>query len=117
VVSAYDSGEGEYADIREDFERCPVTPCTARCGFIDRTGGIRQRPIGIATPSSIDPKEISDLVDRLGDTTAKELTTQFNRKRQDEAMIHVSSMKSALHHFGHVIDNVAGCWKVSALKS
>jgi len=117
VVSAYETGEGGYAVIAEEFELCPAT--VHRWVRLYRSkGDITPRPKGGGTPSSIDAKEISDLLDRLGDATANELTAEFNRKRRGEARIHVSSMKRALHRFGYVVKkNAAGRWKVSARKS
>jgi transposase len=104
VVDAYESGEGGYAIIAKEFVLCPAM-VHRLVRLYGSKGDITSRPKGGGTPSGLDAKEISDLLDRLGDATANELTAEFNRKRQGEAKIHVSSMKRAFHRFGYVVKN------------
>src|SRR5215471_2663952 len=71
-----------------------------------------RRKVG-GTPSMITAAEIDQLVARLGDPTAHEMTAEFNRARRHRERVHVSSMKRALRRHGYVVKkNAEGRWSV-----
>lgn len=114
VVAAYEAGEGSYEAVALLFSVGAAS--VNRWVRLQRNrGDVNPRPKGGGTQSSISGAELVDLVEKLGDPTANELTTEFNRRRRGRARIHVSSMKRALHRHGYVIKkNADGRWRVCA---
>ncbi len=112
AVQAYEAGEGGYAAIGARFEVGAAT--VMRWVRLYRAqGSTAPRRKGGGTPSSISADEISDLLGRLGDPTANELTAAFNHGKRGPARVHVSSMKRALHRHGYVVKKSAdGRWRV-----
>jgi putative transposase len=112
VVRAYEAGEGGYAAVGAQFVVGAAT--VMRWVRLYRANGDTEPlPKGGGTPSTIGGNEITDLLDKLGDPTANELTAEFNRGRRGRARVHVSSMKRALHRHGYVVKkNADGRWRV-----
>jgi transposase len=112
VVAAYEAGEGSYETIALRFSVGPAS--VNRWVRMQRTrGDLTPQPKRGGTPSTIEPTEIADLIGRLGDPTAGELTAEFNRRRRGANRVHVSSMKRALHRHGYVVKkNADGRWRV-----
>lgn len=117
VVQAYEAGEGGYAAIGARF--AVSAPTVFRWVSRFRSNGdAGPTPKGGGTPSTIGAEEIAQLLEKLRDPTANELTAEFNRGRRGKARVHVSSMKRALHRYGYVVKkNETGRWKVCAPKS
>ena len=114
VVRAYEAGEGGYAAIGIRFAVSPPTVFRWVRRF-RANGDTKPTPKGGGTPSTINGEEIAQLLEKLGDPTANELTAEFNRIRRGKARVHVSSMKRALHRHGYVVKkNAAGRWRVYA---
>jgi transposase len=102
VVEAYESGEGSYETISQQFS---LGICTVR-RWVRRSradGELEPRPHGGGTPSIIKEQDIDGILDRLGDATANEITAEFNRGRPEDQRVHVSSIKRALHRYGYVV--------------
>ena len=117
VVQAYEAGEGGYSAVGARFAVSAPTVFRWVCRFRSK-GDAGPTPKGGGTPSTISAEEIAQLLERLGDPTANELTAEFNRDRRGKARVHVSSMKRALHRYGYVVNkNETGRWKVCAPKS
>jgi transposase len=116
VVRAYESGEGGYAAVGARFDLCAAT--VLRWVRLYRAqGDTAPLPKGGGTPSTITADEVAQLLEKLGDPTANELTAEFNRSRRGHARVHVSSMKRALYRYGYVVKkNANGRWKVYAPK-
>ena len=112
VVRAYESGEGAYPVIAAMFSLGEAT--VKRWVWRHREqGSVAPTPKGGGTPSKISAAEIEAILGRLGDATANELTSEFNRLRRGGNRVHVSSMKRALHRHGYVVKkNAAGRWSV-----
>lgn len=112
VVRAYEAGEGSYPTIAAQFSLGEAT-VKRWVWLFHEQGTVAPRLRGGGTPSTITLSEIEELIDRLGDPTAAELTVKFNRSRRGRARVHVSSMKRALHRFGYVVKkNADGRWRV-----
>jgi transposase len=114
IVLAYETGEGGYAAVAAQFS---VGEATVKRWVWQwhREGHVCPARKGGGTPSSISLAEIEDLMNRLRDPTANELTVEFNRTRRRDARVHVSSMKRALRRCGYVVKkNAAGRWSVCA---
>ena len=114
VVRAYEAGEGSYVAIAARFS---VGEASVKrwVWFLRKHGSVVPRPRGGGTPSSITLAEIEEMMVRLRDPTAGELTAEFNRNRRGRARVHVSSMKRALHRHGYVVKkNADGRWRVFA---
>lgn len=102
VVRAYEAGEGGYGTIATRFG---VSIMSVR-RWVERS-----RRIGDVTPankgggaySTIDLGELEDIVERLGDANADEITAAYNRGRRGRDRRHVSSIKRALHRAGYVV--------------
>jgi transposase len=112
VVQAYEAGEGGYAAVGAHF--CLGHATVSRWVSQQRSQGhLSPRPKRGGTPSTISAGDLAQLVDRLRDPTAHELTAEFNRTRRGANRVHVSSMKRALHRCGYVVKkNVDGHWRV-----
>ena len=116
VVRAYEAGEGGYAAVGIRFAVSAATVLRWVRRF-RANGDTNPTPKGGGTPSTICADEIAQLLDRLGDPTANELTAEFNRGRRGNARVHVSSMKRALHRHGYVVKkNAVGRWRVCVPK-
>ena len=102
VVEAYESGEGGYNTIAERFTigRSSVQRWVA---LFRSSGHLRPRRKGGGTPSDISVAEVEEIVVRLGDATADEITAEYNRGRRGRRRRHVSSIKRALHRAGFVV--------------
>jgi transposase len=117
VVDAYEAGEGSYPELAARFD---VGEASVKRWVLlfTASGSVEARAKGGGTPSSITESDIRELLKRLKDATAGELTAEFNRSRRGNAKIHVSSMKRALHRHGYVVKKSAdGRWRVSAQMS
>jgi transposase len=114
VVKAYEAGEGPYPVIAARFLLGEAT--VKRWVWLYREqGSVDPAPKGGGTPSTIGADVIEEILQRLGDATANELTAEFNRTRRGSQRVHVSSMKRALHRHGYVVKkNAAGRWSVCA---
>jgi transposase len=111
-VKAYESGEGPYAVIAAMFSVGEASVKRWVWRYRER-GNVLPTPKGGGTPSTIDLAHIEEILGRLGDATANELTAEFNRTRRGRDRVHVSSMKRALHRHGYVVKkNAAGRWNV-----
>ena len=114
VVRAYEAGEGAYPDIAARFSIGEATVKRWVWRY-RRHGTVEPTPKGGGTPSSVTAEDIAELLKRLSDATAQELTAEFNRPRTRRERVHVSSMKRALHRHGYVVKkNAAGRWSVCA---
>src|SRR5262249_48058366 len=112
VVNAYEAGEGSYADISVRFD-VGVASVKRWVRLKRELGRVTPKPKAGGTHSSIDASELEAIVGKLGDPTAREITTEFNRRRRGDARVHVSSTKRALHRHGYVVKkNAAGRWSV-----
>jgi transposase len=117
VVKAYESGEGAYPVIASMFSLGEATVKRWVWRHRER-GSVAPVAKGGGTPSTVMANDIEEILERLGDATANELTAEFNRARRGRHRIHVSSMKRALHRHGYVVKkNAAGRWKVCARTS
>jgi len=117
VVAAYEAGDGSYQLIGARFSvgEASVKRWVHRKR---RTGALIPERKGGGTPSTIEGRELDEIVARLGDPTAGEVTAEFNRHRRGNARVHVSSMKRALHRYGYVVKRSAdGRWRLSARTS
>ena len=92
VIRAYESGQGSYPVIGEQFAVGEATVKRWVWRF-HKDGEVAPRPRGGGTPSTISGAELEALLSRLGDPTATELTVEFNRGRRGQSRVHVSSMK------------------------
>jgi transposase len=112
VIRAYESGQGSYPTIAEQF--CVGEATVKRWVWrFHNDGQVAPRPRGGGTLSTITLAELEALLTRLGDPTAGELTAEFNRRRRGSARVHVSSMKRALHRHGYVVKKSADDrWRV-----
>ncbi|MBK7861343.1 MAG: hypothetical protein IPJ65_22565 [Archangiaceae bacterium] len=54
-------------------------------------------------PSDVALDAIEEILERLGDATAAEITAAYNRGRRGKARRHASSIKRALHRGGYVV--------------
>jgi transposase len=70
-------------------------------------GNVAPRPRGGGTPSAIGAAELDQLVAKLGDANAGEITAAYNRRRRGRNRVHVSSVKRALHRNGFVVKKSA----------
>src|SRR5947209_7820000 len=112
VIRAYESGQGSYPVIGEQFAVGEATVKRWVWRF-HKDGEVAPRPRGGGTPSTISGAELEALLSRLGDPTATELTVEFNRGRRGQSRVHVSSMKRALHRHGYVVKKSADArWRV-----
>jgi transposase len=114
VVWAYEAGEGSYPTVAARFSIGEAT--VKRWVWMFRNEGrVDPRPRGGGTPSLIMLEDIEELMARLGDPTAGELTAELNRGRRGRQRVHVSSMKRALHRHGYVVKkNADGRWRFFA---
>jgi transposase len=117
VVRAYEAGEGSHAEIGHRFSLGEAT--VKRWVWLKRkTGDLSPLPKRGGTPSDIGGDQIAELLSRLRDPTAVELTVEFNRGRSRRERVHVSSIKRALHRHGYVVKKSAdGRWRVCVLMS
>lgn len=106
VVAAYEAGEGGYNTIAERFKigRSSVQRWVA---LSRSSGSLQPRKKAGGTPSDVSAAEVEDIVARLGDATADEITAEYNRGRRGRDRRHVSSIKRALHRAGFVVKKSA----------
>jgi transposase len=102
VVAAYEAGEGSYATVGQRFQlgEATVKRWVTRQR---RQGHLTPTKKGGGTPSDVSLAELDEIVVRLGDGTAGEITAEYNRGRRGSARRHVSSIKRALHRAGYVV--------------
>jgi len=102
VVAAYESGEGGYGTIAKRFA---VGLVSVRRWVAQkrREGHVRPLKKGGGRLSDISLLELEEIVVRLGDATAGEITAEYNRGRRGKARRHVSSIKRALARAGFVV--------------
>ncbi len=102
AVASYLSGEGTYEAVAKQFQLGSATVKRwvrqHRCD-----GHAIPRKKGGGTPSDVDLSELSQIVAELGDGTANEITSEYNRGRRGPNRRHVSSIKRALHRAGFVV--------------
>jgi transposase len=112
VVHAYEAGEGTYPEIGDRYAVGEAT--VKRWVWMQRrNGSIAPLRKGGGTPSLVSIAEIEEIIGRLRDPTALEMTREFNLHRRGKHRIHVSSMKRALHRHGYVVKkNGDGRWRV-----
>ena len=102
AVAAYEAGEGTYVRVASLFNVGEAT--LKRWVHAHRkTGKLAPAPKGGGTPSSISEGELVDVLTRLKDGTAFEITAELNRGRAEKARVHVSSVKRALRRYGYVV--------------
>lgn len=112
VVNAYESGDGSYADVSKRFD-VGVASVKRWVRLKRELGRVTPKPKAGGTQSSIEADELDAIIGKLGDPTAREITSEFNRRRRGDARVHVSSTKRALQRHGYVVKkNAAGRWSV-----
>jgi transposase len=102
VVAAYLSGEGTY-EVVAGFFRLGSATVKRWVSQHRRAGHVRPTKKGGGTPSDVDSIEIAQIVSKLGDATANEITAEYNRHRRGASRRHASSIKRALHRVGFVV--------------
>ena len=113
VVRAYLAGEGSFPDVARRFS---VGEASAKRWVwqYERHGHLEPRKKGGGCPSDIDPSELEDIVTRLLDANADEITAEYNRERRGGDRRHVSSIKRALYRAGYVVKkNASVRWSSS----
>ena len=113
VVAAYEAGEGGYVTIAENFA---VSMSSVRRWVAQnrREGHVRPRKKGGGNRSDISLQQLEEIVARLGDANAGEITAEYNRGRRGKSRRHVSSIKRALRRAGFVVKkNEFGRWSSS----
>jgi transposase len=106
AVAAYEAGEGSYARVALLFNVGEAT--LKRWVRAHRTTGqLTPAPKGGGTPSTITEAELVEVLTRLKDGTAFEITAELNRGRVSKARVHVSSVKRALQRYGYVVKKSA----------
>ncbi len=117
VVAAYLAGEGTYDAVASLFQLGSAT--VKRWVRLHRANGnTRPKKKGGGTPSDVDLTELAQIVEKLGDGTAYEITAEYNRGRRRPMRRHVSSIKRALHRAGFVVKkNGSGRSNSYALRS
>lgn len=113
VVEAYESGEGSYPAVAEQFS---VGEASVKrwVWLFRREGHVRPHPKTGGTASDVSLEELEAIVAKLGDANAGEITAAYNRGRRGRARRHVSSIKRALYRAGYVIKkNDFGRWSSS----
>lgn len=117
AVQAYEAGEGSAVAIAARFKIGEATVKRWLWRHRDH-GHVLPTKKGGGTRSTVERTEIDEIVGRLGDATAGEITAEYNRRRRGDARVHPSTIKRALHRFGYVVKkNAAGRWKYCARKS
>ena len=81
VVRAYEAGEGGYGTIAARFG-VSLDSVRRWVGLFRRTGDVTPANKGGGAYSTIDLGELEDLVERLGDANADEITAAYNRGRR-----------------------------------
>ncbi len=111
AVAAYEAGEGSYARISSLFH---IGDATLKRWVRShrKSGQLTPAPRGGGTPSTITESELVEVLARLKDGTASEITAELNRGRRVNARVHVSSVKRALHRHGYAVKKCAdGRWR------
>ena len=114
VVQAYLAGEGTFPQIAERFT---VGEASAKRWVwqYERRGHLRPDRKRGGRRSEINGNEIEQIVARLGDANADEITAEYNRGRRGKDRRHVSSIKRALYRLGYAVKkNGSGRWSSSA---
>ena len=110
VVAAYEAGEGGYVTIAENFA---VSMSSVRRWVAQYRceGHVLPRKKGGGNRSDISLQELEEIVSRLGDANAGEITAEYNKGRRGKSRRHVSSIKRALRRAGFVVKkNESGRW-------
>jgi transposase len=110
VVDAYESGEGSYEEIAKRFD---IGSASVKrwVRLHRRQGHVRAQKKGGGRRSDISVETIESVVSRLGDATASEIASEYNRGRRGKSRRHVSSIKRALYRAGFVVKkNAFGRW-------
>jgi transposase len=102
VVDAHARGEGSFVSLAKRFGvgEASVNRWVAQQR---RVGHVEPRRKRGGTPSDVALDAIEEILERLGDATAAEITAAYNRGRRGESRRHVSSIKRALHRGGYVV--------------
>ena len=114
VVAAYEAGDKSYVEIGQQFQVGESSVQRWVHQLRDR-GTLEPRRKGGGTPSAIGGDELDELITKLGDANAGEITAEYNRRRRGKNRVHVSSIKRALHRHGYVVKKSAFVrWSSSA---
>lgn len=111
VVDAYEAGEGTYTSLADRF--AVGVASVKRWVWRARDGQLEPSARGGGTPSRILKHEIEEILERLKDANAGEITAEYNRSRRGRSRVHVSSVKRALHRFGYVVKKNASARRSS----
>ena len=102
VVEAYERGEGSYATVGKMFKVGEASVNRWVNQYRD-LGHVEARKKGGGRRSDVSVKELEQILDKLGDANAGEITAEYNRGRRGKARRHVSSIKRALKRAGYVV--------------
>lgn len=102
VVKAYESGQGSYTTVGQQFSLGEVTVRRWVHQYRD-VGHVRPQKKRGGTSSDVSVKELEAILDRHPDANAGEITAAYNRGRRGKARRHVSSIKRALYRAGYVV--------------
>ena len=106
MVRAYEAGIGSYPEIADLFGLGEATVKRWVWRY-RKQGDLRPKRKGGGTASTICLDELTQIVGRLGDANASEITAEYNRGRRKPDRRHVSSIKRALHRAGFVVKKSA----------
>jgi transposase len=79
VVEAYEAGEGAYPALAARF-RLGEAPGKHWVRQLRKEGHLTLQKKGGGSPSTVSLQELESIVERLGDTTAAEITAAYNRR-------------------------------------
>ena len=102
AVAAYERGEGTYLEVSDRMSIGVATLLRWVKQGRDE-GHLQPKQRGGGTRSDIVEADLVNILKKLGDANAGEITAAYNRGRRGDARVHVSSIKRALHRYGYVV--------------